>query len=385
MQSKLTFPELIGTVIQHQETKRDFKTSTQANVRLDLARSAIDGPDCDPIYLVLLAAGTNELERFRISENAHRQIASRLCIPWKYYARLLGDHPDLIESQVNALFEREPESRLMRVLDGKVRAFLSERYLRLDNDAVLEEVAPLLLEATNRGDLRVMSGNVDPDRMHIKAIFTGDNLAHEVAQVHGEPRVVRPGFRLSNSETGNGSLKIEGFFYDTYCTNGCVWGLDNIFTYKRHHLGGELIEGAGFEVISQETQQKANGAILSAIRDCMAAVSQPENVERMAESLRRAASSDPVKHPTGAVELAVKELDLRETESASILETFLKDGDFSQYGLASAVTELANDHGERTVDYQRACELENIGAQILTLGLRQWGRFVEAQPEAMAA
>lgn len=386
MQAKMKLQDLLREVIRQQEVKRDFTASTQDNVRLDIDRSAFDvevEAGHDPLRLILLKEGAGALERFTLSENAHRQIAGRLSIPWKYYGRLLADHPDLIQAQVNALFEREPESRLLRVLDGQVRAFLSDRYLRLDNDAVLEEVAPLLMESTERGDLRVMSSNVGPDKMHVKAIFTDDSLAHEVARAHGEPRIIRPGFRLSNSETGNGSLNVEGFFYDAYCTNGCVWGIQDTFQFRRNHLGGRLIEGEGFEVISRETRELENGAILSAVRDCMAAVSQPENVARLADQLRRAAESDKVQHPTGAIDLAVKELDLRESDRTAILETFLRDGDFSQYGLAAAVTERANNAEQ--VDYSRACELENIGAQILTLGMRGWGRYVEAEPVAQAA
>jgi hypothetical protein len=71
------------------------------------------------------------LERFRITDHCHQQIASRLQIPAKYYKRLLADHADLVMQNVNTLFEREPELRMIRTIENKAdgirnaRAFLS--------------------------------------------------------------------------------------------------------------------------------------------------------------------------------------------------------------------------------------------------------------------
>lgn len=124
---------LLTEVIRQNESKRDFVASTREAIRM------VPG---DEPRIVLLREGSRELERFDVSEHCHRQIAGRLSIPWKYYSRLLQDHADLVIDQVNALFEREPEMRLLRTLDGKARAFLSERYRRLDNAQVLEQVLP---------------------------------------------------------------------------------------------------------------------------------------------------------------------------------------------------------------------------------------------------
>lgn len=357
--------------------KRDFTTSTQANIRM--IHNTAYKADTDPVSIVLLRDGATELERFDLTENAHRQISARLAIPWKYYQRCLADHADLVVAQVNALFEREPENRMLRVLDGKVRAFLSDRYLALDNNEVLRDILPTITEGERNGSLRVMSNNIGDDKMHMKVIFLGDELSHEVARVRGEPRIIRPGFRLSNSETGQGSLKMEGFFYDDYCTNGCVFGVQNAFTFSRRHVGSRLIEGEGFEVISNETRKLEDKAIISAVNDGMKAISSPETVAKLADSLRRAHNSEKVGNAAAAVDLAVKELDLNNSDTNAILETFIRDQDYSQFGLASAITELANNED---TNYQRVCDIEDIGAQVLSLGASQWRKYVEAVPMA---
>ena len=70
---------------------------------------------------------------FQIGELAHQQIASRLNIPYRYYQKMQEEAPALLDSNVNTWLEQKPERRMIRVLDGKVRAFLSDRYRRLDN------------------------------------------------------------------------------------------------------------------------------------------------------------------------------------------------------------------------------------------------------------
>ena len=70
---------------------------------------------------------------YQIGELAHQQIASRLNIPYRYYQKMQAEVPDLLDRNVNTWLEQKPERRMIRVLDGKVRAFLSDRYRRLDN------------------------------------------------------------------------------------------------------------------------------------------------------------------------------------------------------------------------------------------------------------
>lgn len=374
MKNGMSLEELLAEVQRQNGVKRDLVTSTESNVRMVEAESLPNN-----VGVVLLKDGSAELDRFSVSDNAHKQIAARLQIPSKYYMRLLTDHRDLVISQVNALFEREPASRLFRTLDGTLRAFLSDRFLRLDNAQVLEQTLPAIV----KGDLQteLLSTNVGENHMHMKCLFTGDELAQEITRNTrtGDPRIIRPGFRMSNSETGHGSLKIEGFFYDGYCLNGQVFNVEKAFTFNRTHLGGRLIEGVDFEVLSDKSKELEDATIISQVSDVMAAMGTPEFAQQMGDKLRAAANTDGVQEPVAAVELAVKELDLREGEGDSILETFIKDGDYSKWGLSSAVTSVANSDD---VSYERACELENVGATVLELNASQWTRYIKAEKVA---
>ncbi len=376
MQKGMTIETLLTEVSRQTSVKNDFVSSTQDNIRL------VPDPDQQgtPV-LVMLQDGAHELQRFQISENAHRQIAGKLSIPFKHYNRLLVDYPALVLAEVNAMFQKEPTRNMIRVLDGSVRGFLSDRYRRLDNDEILKDLLPIIVKGEHKTQL--LQSHVNEHQMTIKALFVGDEFAHEITKVRGESRIIRPGFRISNAETGGGSLKIEAFFYDGFCLNGCVWGQQEAFTYSRNHVGGRVIEGEAFEIMSDETRALQDKVIISEATDVLRAITKKENVDRMVNTLREKSHTPGVKNPEAAVDLAVKELGLNQRERASVLETFIRDQDYTQWGMASAITESANK--PEVAGLVRVNELENIGGKLLQLSLQQWGQYVEAQAIPVAA
>lgn len=376
MKAAMSLAALLQEVQRQNSVKRDFVTSTRDNVRMVKADDLRNG-----VGVVLLKDGAGELERFGVTDNAHEQIAAKLEIPRNFYGRLLKDHKDMVIDSVNKLFEREPSTRLFRVLDGQVRAFLSDRYLRLDNQEVLEHTLPAIVKGEIPNEL--LNCNVGENTMDMKVMFTGSEFAHEITSKTrtGAPRIIRPGFHMSNSETGKGSLSIKGFFYDGYCRNGCVYNYVEGFEFRRSHLGGKLIEGASYEVMSEKSKKLEDATIISQVADVMKAMADPRLIEQMANQLKAAANTDQTKSPIAAVDLAVKELAIKESERESILTTFLQDGDFSKWGLASAITSVAN--GD-TVSYERATELEQIGGKILAMPIPDWKRFATVELRAAA-
>lgn len=367
MYTGMTLETLLEQVKQNTKTKRDFTASTKGAVRLVLMDGFANG-----VAAVLLqegATGPTPLERFEVSDTAHQQVAAHLGIPWKYYYRLLADHKDLVLDQVNALFEREPSVRLIRTLGGKVRAFLSDRYQRLDNDAVLINCLPPLTSGKVANEL--LSCNVSDERMDIKCVYTGPELEFDVGVgPNGRPDIIKPGFHISNSEVGKGSLAIKAFFYRTFCRNGAHFGGEEALEFRRAHLGGRLIEGANFEVISERTQKLDDAAIMSGVTDVMQALAKPEFIQAMATKLRALKAGAKIEKPVEAMPLLARELELTEDESGKALENLIKDGDYSRWGALNAVTALAND----AQSYERATELESLATRIIKMPLATWER-----------
>jgi len=380
MKRGMSLENLLTTVVEQQKVKRDFVANTKESISMVLAD---DMPN--KVALVLLKEGDSELQRFSISENCHRQIAGRLQIPLKHYFRMLEDYRDLIINEVNAIFKAEPQTRLLRTLDGKARAFLSDRYKVLDHDQVLEQVLPPIV----KGDIpsELLSSNITENNMFMKILFTGDDLAQDIGelarpqnhaggQLNGEVRdIVRPGAIVKNSETGMGSMVVDGFFYRDFCFNGCVYGKTEIFNVKRIHLGGKLVANGEFEVFSDETKRKQNELIIAEVTDAMKALTNPENVQKMGDALRATKEGAQVENAFAAVDQLAKEVDIRDGEKESVISNFLQDGDFSKWGMINAVTKVANTDA---VDYDRACELENIGGQLIDMQMNQWNRIAVA-------
>ena len=392
MKAGMNLNDLLIEVQRQSTTKRDFVASTKEALRM----VPMEGFDRG-VALILHKEGGADLERFSITDNCFRQIAGRLNIPWTYFDRLLNDHRDLVMHQVNALFEREPEVRLMRTLDGKARAFLSNRFRPLDNVEVLEQVLPPIV----KGDIksRLISSNVGENNMHLKVLFTDDRLAQDIgATPHGKDAahgwggsvdanhnriagletthgrdVIRPGAIISNSETGHGSMKIEGFFWRAFCDNGCVWGRDEMFSYSRNHVGGKL-ESGELE-FSDVTRRKQSEVIVAELSDVLTMLSSEAYAQKTGDKLRALKNGTLIVDPFKAIDVLAKEVQLRDTEKKFALESLIRDGDYSQWGMLNAVTEVAN---REEVSYERACELEDIGGKILSMELKNWNRVALA-------
>ena len=117
MKAGMKLAELAEELKRRSESKVDYDLKTH-NLAMDPERGTI--------------RIKNEGE-FAVSEHAHGQIAARLNVPKKYYDRMRVDAPDLLATNVNHWFNKQDEHRLVRTLDGSIRAVLSAGYLCLDN------------------------------------------------------------------------------------------------------------------------------------------------------------------------------------------------------------------------------------------------------------
>ena len=75
----------------------------------------------------LSVAMGDKLLDFGVNPLAHQQISTRLGIPLKYYQRMQRESPALLDDNVNNWLQQTRDRRMLRVMDGNVRAFLSDR------------------------------------------------------------------------------------------------------------------------------------------------------------------------------------------------------------------------------------------------------------------
>ena len=123
MKAGLTIEELATEIMRQRDAKADYI--------VDTSKLCMENYGTDLVLRILGDDNIDRIEPLDIAETAHRQIGTRLGIPAKYYGKMLSEHPDLLVTNVNAWFGREPTERMLRVLDGKVRAYLSNSYMRI--------------------------------------------------------------------------------------------------------------------------------------------------------------------------------------------------------------------------------------------------------------
>lgn len=343
---KSSIAELVEKIKEEKMNSRDFIVPTQ-----ELHITAETNP-----VLVMQNRGATEV--FGINENAHRQMANRLGIPYKYYERMKTDYPELLAENVNGWFAKEPEQRMLRTMYGNARAFLSDRYRRIDNLELMQAVYPVIQDMEG---VQVKSCEVTDSHLYLQVV--SNKVQTEVAK--GD--IVQAGFIISNSEIGYGAVSVQPLIYRLVCTNGMI-AKEN--THKRYHIGKNVEQEDNYELFSDNTK----------ILDDMAYFAKVQEIVRMAVDETKfnqhvIAMQKAIGIPVNpmAITPVVEELGkthmLSKGEQEMVVQNFLLgdnyDGGhiahFNQFGLANAITKTAN----QVESYERAVDLERIGGAVL--------------------
>jgi hypothetical protein len=294
-----------------------------------------------------------------INDYAHGQIAERLGIPKRYYDRMRTDAPSLLDTNVMNWMWGEPERRLIRTLDGRVRAFLSDRYRRLDNFDLMEHLLPVLGEIDG---LNFHVASLTDLRLYVRAILPGLQAEIKVGQI------VQAGVEIRNSEVGAGRFEVGPYLWKLDCLNGMV---SNVGRMARAHVGsrvGEISED-GFSVFANDTIEADDKAFFLAARDLVKNALTDVTFEAIVESMRKSTEAETrVGDVIGATEKLASTFDLSDGERSSVLASLIEGGDLSQWGVANAVTATARD----VDDYDRLVDLEEIGGRIVEMPRGDW-------------
>lgn len=300
-----------------------------------------------------------------VGDTAHRQIGERVGIPAKYYDRMLKDAPALLAGNVNHWFQTAPETRLVRTLDGRARAFLSNKYQRIDNIHLAQTIFPVVLGIP---DLVFRSGEVTDRKLYLK--FSVTRISAEIKSRRlGD--MVEAGVEICNSEIGQGAVSVMPYFYFLACLNGMTRKQDGV---RSAHIGTAYGAEGVAEVLADDTKQTLDRGILLQARDVVhAALDEAKfnaNIGRMQEMVGEKIEGDPI----AAIELLSNDFGFAEGEKSLVLRHLIEGGDLSRYGVMNAVTRTAQDLDS----YDRASEFEGFGGRVFDLEAAQWRRVAQA-------
>ena len=365
MKQGRALPEVLSELQRQNTAKRDF-IAPAASLRL-----SDDGETflMDHVWSKDDHVAPKDAEVFGTTDLFHRQVGSALNIPAKYYDAMRTQKPRLLAENVNSWLSDREQSYMIRSMDyssgrvaervtGRVaRAFLSDRYRRIDNMEIATAVLPLF---AGREEMEVVSCAVTENHMFIKVV----NHRLEAEVVPGD--LVQAGVVISNSEVGLGAVSVQPLVYRLVCTNGMVV---SDYVERKTHVGRTAKSmDESYSIYSDETLEAEDKAFMLKLRDTTMAVIEEARFTQLVGRLQEATQAKLTGRVQDVIELTGRAYDLNQGEQDSVLNYLIAGGDLSLYGLSNAITRASQD----VESYDRATSLEGIGWQVATMAPARW-------------
>ena len=306
-----------------------------------------------------------------LSSTAIGQVASTCNVPGDYARRIYESYPVLFGQTMDTL---KPNANrwLVRELDGRARAILSDRYKVLDN----YDLAFSVLQEARSVDAEITRWTLTEDKFEVRLIVPSwrEDIAYRTQEVRDRwatgshvtgpdllkgGSIIIPGLFASNSETGKGGLTVKPFLYDLVCSNGAIADT----TLRQIHLGSKQDIGA----LSRESAEADSKAVWLKVRDLVRAVFDREAFKGHVERFRKTGEFD-LGAPVEAVDLLVKNEGLTQDDRQAILNELIAPSHDRAAGgtvlaLLNAVTQRAQ--AFEAEDPEKATALEELGGRIL--------------------
>ncbi len=312
-----------------------------------------------------------------VRKQAVRQLIGRLApkIPADFFDRLLFERPTRCVDLVNGLLLDTARVVFVRMLDGSVRAVLSNRYRVMDH----YDIAFAAMDEAREHDAEILEASLSDSHMRLKIVskaiwdvidarrnkggawysgglgnqkFLNKVAARSEGEMPGGPGTVWPCETISNSETGQGGCDVRYGILAGICFNLAT--VEQVIA--KVHLGETMGEG----IWSDETQSLESRAIYGKIVDSVRAGFTRETFARIVAACQ-SSQEVAVQEPKTAVEQIVKAHNLSDEKVDDILNHFIRDYEMTALGLAQAVARASQD----VEDSDEAIVLEGISGAIL--------------------
>ena len=343
MKSQYNIEELASKLMENARNKKDMIVDTS--------------------YMTAIANGDVKLhiedkklgidDTYTMNNTCLNQIATKVGISKKYLDKMRDGHNALLQDNFNYWMHKTPKQQMIRTQGTTARAFLSDKYKRVDNEEIANTVLPILLDK----GYEIMSSAITDSKMYIKARLP--KLEREVTK--GD--VVQAGVTISNSEVGAGSVNVSPFIYRLICANGMT--INDARLNSRHLTSSQATIDGVWTVLSDEAKELDNRALLAKVKDVVLSTTDEvrfnQNVAKMTD-----ATEIKIKSPTKVIEVLENRYDLSKLEGESILENLVNRRDDNQkfanlWSVVNSITALGN----TMEDYDRGTKMQEIGGRLL--------------------
>jgi hypothetical protein len=301
----------------------------------------------------------------------HSNLSTKLDIPKKYYDRIQGlTDTSLIDNNVTYWLKNMKGNIFLRTFidkeknEGHARALLSDRYNVIDNFDVLFSA----LEAVKASgvNLKIEDDGCDLSESRMFVRFVAPDIeinAPEIVKNYKNPKGggnvgdgIITGFVITNSELGQGSFSISPRVVILKCANGQVFKND---AFGKVHLGAKMEQYSQIDW-SEETKRKNYELIQSQVKDAVKVFASEEFLAKKISELAEYAQQE-LKHPIETIKNVSHFLSITEEKEKSILDFFMRGGDFTAMGVSQALTFYAHE----TKDADEAHDMETSAIDIL--------------------
>ncbi len=305
----------------------------------------------------------DDVIKLTCNKTFNEQVANKLDIPLVYYKKCFAENSEMfassiLDDNVNYWLKKSNQNFLVRTFQNAesginiARAFLSDRYKCIDNyDLVIT-----VLQGLEKSNIRLICDSADltDDKLFIRFIAPDIEVdAPELLRNYkptskgksGSNGIVS-GFIISNSETGKGSYKFTPRLKVLACSNGMIRNDESTASV---HLGKKTND-IGLVNYSLETKQKELELIQSELVDLVRAVASKDYINKIVSELTLK-GSEPIQNVQECILNVGSELKLTQIEKSALMNRFINSGIFTAFGVASALTEIAQTADAETREY----------------------------------
>ena len=294
------------------------------------------------------------LQSFNLHEHAIGQAGEKLGIPTGYIKKLSRGSKWERDLASNILNEHsaytDRKKVLVRAVGNEVRGILSDQYRRLDTSKIYSA----FFNECNKYGATAISANIDATRTYCETILP--NVISIPTVKNGVVHMVF-GLRISNSDFGDGALRLQSYSMQVVCLNGMT--RDNML--RQVHLGRQLPDDLS---LSENTYRLDTETQASLISDIVGNSFNPKNIAKQAKIIQLASESDVDLHN-----------EIKRLKSTSLFKSEIEDiekvlmsnkksdgvqGDATLWKLSQAMTAVARD----SESARRQREIEEISGKL---------------------
>lgn len=268
-----------------------------------------------------------------------------------------------------SLAEDDKKARIRTISNGMpkhARAFLSDAYKVIDDNAVFDAALPVINQYKDR--FICLGGKRTDTKTYIKMISR--EPAFEIMS-GGNKRVFHPGFIMSNSEVGQGYTEANPFLADKFCFNGCIWSKMDIMNVRFAHRGTRFTTDFG-RLMGNNVKSLELCNIQGMIRDATELACSGEHYPALIEQIQEADQLKIKGDPLLTLQEVGKRVGLSKGEVEK-LPLYFHAEERSLLGVNSAITRLA----QEVKGYDRRIALEAAGGAALGMSAKAWAAVAD--------